>query len=100
VVDKERIYTMTEPRAIASEPRTVGLSPKTVAATIATYVATLLVGFLATKVGVDIEVDTAAAFLLPLVTAVVTFVSSYLSKPGPVIDVPVEPLEPPINPNV
>jgi hypothetical protein len=92
---------MAEPRAIASEPRTVGLSPKTIAATIATYVATLLVGFLATKVGVEVDVDTAAAFLLPLVTAVVTFVASYLSKPGPVIDVPVDPeLPPPINPNV
>jgi hypothetical protein len=92
---------MVEPRAIASEPRTVGLSPKTIAAAVATYVATLLVGFLATKVGVDIDVDTAAAFLLPLVTAGVTFISSYLSKPGPVIDVPVDPvIPPPLNPDV
>jgi len=92
---------MAEPRAIASEPRTVGLSPKTVAATVATYVATLLVGFLATKVGVEVDVDTAAAFLLPLVTAGVTFVSSFLSKPGTVINVPVnDDVPPPINPNV
>lgn len=80
---------MTEARAIATEPRTVGLSPKTIAATITAYVATLLVGFLATKVGVDIDVDTAAALLLPVVTAGVTFIASYFSKPGPVQNVTV-----------
>lgn len=81
---------MTEARAVANEPRTVGLSPKTIAATITAYVATLLVGFLATKVGIDIDVDTAAALLLPVVTAAVTFIASYFSKPGPVVNVPKE----------
>lgn len=65
---------------------TVGVSPKAVSAAVATFVATIAVGFLANKIGLGVDVDTAAALILPVVTAVVTFAVSYAAKPGLVVN--------------
>jgi predicted anti-sigma-YlaC factor YlaD len=68
------------------EQQTVGVSPKVVAAAVTTFVATVAVGFVANKVGLGVDVATVEALLLPLVTAVVTFVVGYLAKPGLVVN--------------
>lgn len=86
------------------EQETVGVSPKAVGAAVATFLATIVVGFLADKVGLGVDVDTVAALIVPVVTSVITFVVAYASKPGLVVntdEVNVDgPVEPPINPNV
>lgn len=61
---------------------TIGISPKVVAASITAYVAPIVVGFAASKLGVTIDVDTATAFIAPLVIAGVTFAVGFFSKPG------------------
>ena len=68
------------------EQTTVGVSPKAVAAAVSTFIATIAVGFLANKIGLGVDVDTASALILPVVTAVVTFVVSYAAKPGLVVN--------------
>jgi len=68
------------------EQQTVGVSPKAVAAAVSTFVATIAVGFVANKIGLDVDVDTAAALILPVITAVITFVVSYAAKPGLVVN--------------
>ncbi len=68
------------------EQTTVGVSPKVVAAAVTTFVATVVVGFVASKVGLGVDVDTVEALLLPLVTSAVTFAVSYLAKPGLVVN--------------
>lgn len=86
------------------EQQTVGVSPKVVAAAVTTFVATVAVGFVANKIGLGVDVDTLEAILLPVVTSVVTFVVSYLAKPGLVVntdEVNVDgPIPPPDNVNV
>jgi hypothetical protein len=84
---------------------TVGVSPKAVAAAVTTFVASIAVGFVANKIGLGVDVETVEALLLPVVTAVVTFLVSYAAKPGLVVntdevnvDGPVVP--PPNNVNV
>jgi hypothetical protein len=69
-----------------TDQRTVGVSPKAVAAAVTTFVASVAVGFVANKVGLGVDVDTLEAILLPVVTAVVTFVVSYAAKPGLVVN--------------
>lgn len=81
------------------EQKTVGVSPKVVAAAVTTFVAAVVVGFVANKVGLGVDVDTVEAILLPVVTSVVTFVVSYLAKPGLVVNEDETP-PPPLNPNV
>ncbi len=87
------------------ETKTVGVSPKVWAASITTFVATVVVGFIASKIGLGVDVDTVEALLLPVVTSVVTFAVSYAAKPGLVVntdeDVVSEgEIPPPNNPNV
>lgn len=84
------------------EQKTVGVSPKAWAAAITTFVATVAVGYVANQVGLGVDVETAEALLLPVVTAVTTFVVSYLAKPGLVVnkDEVVDPVPPPNDPTV
>lgn len=56
------------------------LDSKVIAAAATTYAATIIVGWLATKVGVDIEVSTATAFIAPLLTAGITFGVGFMKK--------------------
>lgn len=62
--------------------QTIGLSPKAIAAGITGYAAPLVIGWLAEKWGLNVDASTAQAFLLPLVTAAVTFAAAYLAKAG------------------
>jgi hypothetical protein len=64
--------------------QTVGASPKKIAATITAYLATLACGFVAKRLGWNIDVTTAQALLSPLVVAAVTYVAAHLAPPGKV----------------
>lgn len=90
--------------ALPVKQETVGVSPKAVGGAVAAFLATIVVGFLADKIGLGVDVDTVAALIVPVVTAAVTFVVSYAAKPGLVVNTDAvntdDPVPPPINPNV
>jgi hypothetical protein len=96
--NKERIRTMTD------NTETVGISPKAWAATVGAFLATVIVGYVGDKVGLGIDVESVSALVVPLLTAVFTFLAAYAAKAGLVVNkdanVPDAPLPPPVNPNV
>lgn len=56
------------------------VSSKVTAATIASYLATLIGGLVVAKLGVEVDVTTLQAILLPLITAAVTAIVAYAKK--------------------
>lgn len=72
---------------------TIGVSPKAIAASIAGYLAPLVVGVIAEQLGAEISVETGTAFLLPLITAAVTFAAAYLARAGLVVNTDEQPVD-------
>jgi hypothetical protein len=64
---------------------TVGTSPKAIAAAITAAVAPVVVGLALNQVGVEIDVETAAAIIGPIVLGAVTFLAARLAGPGTVV---------------
>lgn len=86
---------------MADNTETVGISPKAWGAAVGAFLATVVVGFVADKAGLGVNVEDVSAILVPLVTSVLTFVAAYASKAGLVVNKDADaPLPPPVNPNV
>lgn len=64
---------------------TVGTSPKAIAAAITAAVAPVIVGFIAKALGAEVDIDTVAAILGPIVLAAATFLAARWAKPGTVV---------------
>lgn len=56
------------------------IDSKVIAAAVTAYITPIVGGFLASRLGVDIEASTATTFLAPLVLAVVVAAAGYLKR--------------------
>lgn len=56
------------------------IDSKVIAAAVTAYITPIVGGFLAARLGVDIEASTATTFLAPLVLAVATFAAGYVKR--------------------
>lgn len=66
----------------AQDPTTIGLSPKAVAASLTALVVPYFVALLAKAIGLEVDVDTAAAIAGPPILAAVTFLAARLARVG------------------
>lgn len=65
-----------------TDPTTIGLSPKAVAAGLTGLIAPYIVALALKLIGLELDVDTVAAIVGPLVFGLVTFLAARLARVG------------------